>query len=148
MTTADNEVTSDNSVVSQGQCLCGKVKIQATLNKQLGACHCSMCRQWGGGPFLAVTPVGPAKIEGESYIQRFQSSEWAERGFCSACGTHLFYHLLGGEHYVYPAGLFDGSQVEFDHQIFIDEKPAYYDFANNTKNMTGAEVFAQFNNCK
>ena len=29
-------------------------------------------------------------------------------------------------------------------QIFIDEKPAYYDFANKTHNMTGAEVFAQF----
>ena len=29
-------------------------------------------------------------------------------------------------------------------QIFIDEKPAYYDFANKTKNMTGAEVFAAF----
>ena len=29
-------------------------------------------------------------------------------------------------------------------QIFIDEKPAYYDFANKTHNMTGAEVFAAF----
>ena len=32
----------------------------------------------------------------------------------------------------------------FTSQIFIDEKPAYYDFANQTHNMTGAEVFAAF----
>ncbi len=32
----------------------------------------------------------------------------------------------------------------FSSQIFIDEKPAYYEFANKTHNMTGAEVFAAF----
>ena len=31
-----------------------------------------------------------------------------------------------------------------EHQVFIDEKPDYYSFANETKNMTGAEIFAQF----
>jgi hypothetical protein len=41
--------------------------------------------------------------------------------------------------------LFDGeSQLNFDHQIFIDEKPDYYAFVNETRNMTGAEVFAQY----
>ncbi len=32
----------------------------------------------------------------------------------------------------------------FDHQVFIDQKPAYYEFANQTKNMTGAELFAMY----
>ena len=32
----------------------------------------------------------------------------------------------------------------FVNQIFIDEKPPYYDFANATKTMTGAEVAAAF----
>ena len=42
-----------------------------------------------------------------------------------------------------PAGIFDNSEgLVFDHQIFIDEKPEYYSFANETKNMTGEEVFA------
>ena len=36
------------------------------------------------------------------------------------------------------------SGYAFTSQIFIDEKPAYYDFANKTHNMTGAEVFAAF----
>mgnify|MGYP000675211619 CR=1 FL=1 len=36
------------------------------------------------------------------------------------------------------------DRLKIIHQIFIDEKPAYYCFANETHNMTGAEVFAQF----
>jgi len=44
------------------------------------------------------------------------------------------------------AGIFaDQDGLTFDHQVFIDEKPDYYDFANETHNMTGAEVFARFN---
>ena len=34
--------------------------------------------------------------------------------------------------------------IKFDHQVFIDDKPKYYDFANKTENMTGEEVFASF----
>lgn len=44
-----------------------------------------------------------------------------------------------------PVGIFDGSeQFILDHQIFIEQKPEYYCFANETQNMTGAEVFAMF----
>jgi hypothetical protein len=44
-----------------------------------------------------------------------------------------------------PVGLFDEApEFSFDQQIFIDEKPAYYRFANDTRNMTGAEVFALY----
>ena len=35
----------------------------------------------------------------------------------------------------------DRSDFAFTTQIFIDEKPAYYTFANATKDMTGPEVF-------
>ena len=38
----------------------------------------------------------------------------------------------------------DRGGYAFKSQIFIDEKPGYYEFANQTHNMTGAEVFAAF----
>ena len=38
----------------------------------------------------------------------------------------------------------DREGFTFTMQIFTDEKPAYYEFANKTKTMTGAEVFAAF----
>lgn len=75
----------------------------------------------------------------------FQSSDWAERGFCRACGSHLFYRLRQNGQYILPVGLLeDGASWKFDHQVFIDEKPDFYAFANETNDMTGAEMFAKF----
>jgi hypothetical protein len=43
------------------------------------------------------------------------------------------------------AGLFqDGVEFEFTEQISIDQKPNYYEFANQTVNLTEAEVLAKF----
>lgn len=133
-------------MMGQGKCLCGAVKITAkTVNESLGACHCSMCRKWTGGPFFAVDSGTEVVFEGKEFIQSYNSSAWAERGFCKQCGTHLFYKLKEKSQYIVSVGLLDNiTNYNFDHQIFIDEKPAYYSFANKTENMTGAEVFAKF----
>ncbi len=129
-----------------GSCLCGAVGIVAkTMANSVGVCHCSYCRKWTGGPFLAVDCGTDVTFEGEENITTFDSSEWAERGFCKKCGSHLFYRLKETNQYIMPAGLFDNDEVfVLDHQIFIEEKPSYYSFANETTNMTGEEVFAQF----
>ena len=129
----------------KGGCLCGAVEVEAISgNTNAGACHCNICRRWGGGPLMAVDCGLDVSFSNEDSITRYASSDWAERGFCSACGTHLFYHLKGKGQYIMPAGLFADaeSSLTFDHQIFIEEKPGYYAFANDTHNMTGAEVFA------
>ena len=104
-----------------------------------------MCRKWTGGPLLAIEGGNDIDFEGSESISVFSSSEWAERGFCSKCGSNLFYRLKKEGHYSVPVGLLDGDEnLVFEHQIFIDEKPSFYSFANETKNMTGAEVFAQY----
>lgn len=129
-----------------GSCLCGAVRLKAAIaSDSVDACHCSMCRQWGGGPFMALECDGEVQIEGEEHVSTFASSEWAERGFCKQCGTHLFYRLREQHHYAFPVGLFgDAQQWRFKSQIFVDEKPSWYAFANDTKNLTGEEVFALF----
>lgn len=84
-------------------------------------------------------------FEGGEYISVFDSSQWADRGFCSKCGSHLFYRLKEGQQYMMPVGLFDDdSDLIFESQVFIDAKPHYYNFSDETKNMTGDELFAQF----
>ncbi len=84
-------------------------------------------------------------FKGEDKISIFNSSEWAERGFCSQCGSHLFYRLKANDQYFVPAGLFEHNEsFVFDQQVFIDNKPSYYNFSNNTHDMTEAEVFAAF----
>ena len=137
---------SNQTNVNQGSCLCGAVNIYATkINHHLAACHCSMCRKWGGAALLVVECDSDVSFSGEENIGVYQSSEWAERGFCQKCGSHLFYRLKDKSHYYIPVGIFDNSEgFVFDTQVFIDEKPEYYSFANETKNMTGAELFAQF----
>jgi hypothetical protein len=135
-----------NELEKQGSCLCGAVKVSAkTKNNNVDACHCNMCRKWTGGPLLAIQCDGDVNFEGDDNISVFNSSEWAERGFCSKCGTHLFYRLKEQNHYALPVGLLDDEEsFVLELQIFIDEKPSFYSFANKTKNMTGEEVFAEY----
>ena len=130
----------------QGACLCGAVSLSITVNShEVDVCHCHMCRTWGGGPLLAVECDGQVNMRGEENVGVYASSDWAERGFCRQCGTHLFYRLKKGGHYAIPTGLIDnGEPWMLKQQIFIDEKPATYSFAETTQMMTGAEVMAAF----
>lgn len=89
--------------------------------------------------------VMPLPYEGQQNITVYNSSDWAERGFCSRCGSHLFYRLKESGEYYMPVGLFDSmDHFSFDHQVFIDEKPDFYRFANKTEELTGDEVFARY----
>ena len=93
---------------------------------------------------MAVDCGTEVTFAGEENITVFNSSDWAERGFCSKCGSHLFYRLKGNGQYIMPVGLFpDGQALSFDHQVFIEQKPQYYSFENKTHDMTGAELFAK-----
>lgn len=58
------------------------------------------------------------------------------------CGTHLFYRLKKEDFYALSAGLFkESAEWPFTLQVFVDEKPGNYEFANETQKMTGREVF-------
>lgn len=132
-----------------GKCLCGAVRYTAELSaSELAACHCGMCRRWTGGPFLSVGS-SDVRWEGEDYITTYRSSSWAERGFCSVCGSTLFYRVTaagshqGREHVAF--GTLD-DQLGFDMilEFFIDQKPEGYAFAGDRKRLTEEEVLAVF----
>jgi hypothetical protein len=128
----------------KGQCLCGAVAFTVPESREIGVCHCGYCRRWGGGPMLAVHCGTEVQFTGAEQIGVFASSEWAERAFCTRCGTHLYYKLLAtGEHFI-PAGTFESEAFELASQIYIDKKPAYYDFANSTPMLTEQQVMAQY----
>ncbi len=129
----------------KGSCLCGKIELTAEeMNTELGACHCSMCRKWSAGPFFAVDCGSNVKIESKDFLGVYNSSDWGERTFCKNCGTNLYYRLKEANAFHVSAELFDKTDLNFTHQIFIEEKPSYYNFSDKTKNMTGAEVFALY----
>jgi hypothetical protein len=129
----------------KGHCLCGSIKIETPNNQNMSACHCGMCRRWGGGPMMSIHCGSDVSVEGADKIKTFQSSAWAERAFCSQCGTHLYYRLIPTNEYILSIGLFqDGPEFQFREQIFIDRKPSNYEFANATATLTEAEIFAKF----
>jgi hypothetical protein len=126
----------------EGKCICGAVSITANDATDVSVCHCGMCRRWGGGPLLAIHCGADVEIAGADDVTVFNSSDWAERGFCKGCGTHLFYRLKANNEYFIPAGLFqDQADFKIKGQIFIDKKPSYYEFANETPALTEEEVF-------
>ena len=129
-----------------GGCLCGKVRYQTTKPVEaISVCHCDMCRRWNGGPALAFECENAVEFEGEDQIVHYRSSDWAERAFCGTCGSNLYYRLVESGFIGLNAGtLDDQTGLVLESQIFIDEKPEFYSFANKTKMMTGEEVFALY----
>ncbi len=134
------------TIVAKGTCLCGAVSVNAnTVSTKFGACHCNMCRNWGGGPLLATECGTDVTFGGEESIAVYDSSDWAERGFCKLCGTHLFYRLKEAKTYHIPVGLFPNlGDMTFSTQVFIDSKPDWYSFTADTHNLTGEELFAMY----
>ena len=131
---------------AKASCLCGSVKISAKeVNPKFTVCHCDTCRTWGGAPFFAVHCGTNVEIEGSEKIKMYASSSWASRGFCSDCGTHLFYKLKKSGEYNMPVGIFKNlKSLEMDMQYFSDQRPDYYCFSNKTKEMTSAEIMEYF----
>lgn len=129
-----------------GKCLCGEVSVTATSeHAAFGACHCPTCRKWGGGPLLAVECKTEVSWTGEGHIGVYESSDWAERGFCKRCGTHLFYRLKAGGFHALPLGLFNDAQgLTLEQEVFIDAKPEGYVFAGEREKLTGEQLFAAF----
>jgi hypothetical protein len=130
----------------EGRCLCGAVTVRATPRRpHVEACHCTMCRRWGGIAFVGVQCGREVAIGGDEHVVRYRSSEWAERGFCGVCGSSLFYRYLPLDNHSFTAGLFpDDALLPLNAEIFIDEKPAYYAFDADSEQLTGPEVMARF----
>ncbi len=127
------------------QCLCGRVTFTVTPHDlDVGVCHCAMCRRWTAGAFMALH-CEDVDIPENDALGVYRSSDWAERGFCKECGTPLFWRTHDHSMYAVSATAVEISEgLRLATEIFIEEKPQYYAFANDTRKMTGAEVMAMF----
>jgi hypothetical protein len=126
-----------------GRCLCGAVTFSAEhVETEHHACHCGMCRRWSGGSGFLGASCERVTFPRSEHLGRFASSEWAERGFCTACGTTLFYFLKPTQSYTMSVGAFDDpSAFRLVREIFIDRKPNGYAFAGDHERWTEAETF-------
>lgn len=132
-----------STVAVAGHCLCNAVTFTAQVYPHVHVCHCGMCRRLCGGPAFALRAES-IKFTGEDQIARYESSDWARRGFCKVCGGNLFYELREGGHTALLAGALDEQSAEsaglFLHgEIFVDDKPPFYDFAGDHERLTGKQ---------
>ncbi len=75
-----------------GACLCGQVHYTiSSAPTTVCICHCSICRRSVGAPAVAWATFPRAAFVVEGTVSWYQSSSHARRGFCSACGTSLFF---------------------------------------------------------
>lgn len=79
-----------------GGCQCGAVRYRVTGGLgRANLCHCRMCQRATGNAFAPLVTALGTVFEGTP--ARFASSNVAERGFCAACGTALFYAPIGSD---------------------------------------------------
>jgi hypothetical protein len=116
-----------------GSCLCGAVTFEVTAPlRGPDACHCTQCRRQSGH-FWASTDVARSdlNIQGSAKITWFQSSDKVRRGFCSVCGSVLFWDPIRRDFMGVAMGAFDpptGTRLAV--HIFVAEKGDYYDIAD------------------
>jgi len=82
---------------TRGMCQCGAVRYRIAAGPSLETlCGCRMCQRASGNFLSAFYQVPDAAVTWETDPQIFRSSDVAERGFCAACGTPLFFREIGG----------------------------------------------------
>ena len=115
-----------------GGCQCGAVRYR--LEAPPGGatiCHCRMCQKAGGAPFMVFASVGlDAFVVTHGRLAKFASSEIAERGFCSACGTPLTWEGKGADHVSFTTGSLDEPEaVEIVGQLGVESRVHWLDKA-------------------
>ncbi len=120
----------------KGSCLCGGIRFK--INGKLGAndaCHCNQCRKWSGH-YLATVEVQPSQLEidGEEQIGWYYSSSKVRRGFCSKCGSALFFDPLDKDKHDWigiAMGTVDApTKMRLSRHIFVAEKGDYYEITD------------------
>jgi hypothetical protein len=117
----------------KGSCLCGAVRleVEGKLEHAPEACHCSQCRRQTGHFFVGVNVRRKAlSVYGGDKITWYRSSEKVERGFCSVCGSVLFWkpEMEGYEFTSIAMGMFDlPTGLRMAKHSFVRDKGDYYE---------------------
>lgn len=116
-----------------GSCLCGKVRfhVEGDLTDP-NACHCTMCRKHSGHFGASVeVPRTALTIDDNESLTWFRSSKKVRRGFCSTCGSSLFWDPIHADWTAISMGAFDApTHATLALHIFVADKGDYYEIAD------------------
>jgi hypothetical protein len=117
----------------KGSCLCGAVRFEVTGElPEPDACHCSQCRKVSGHYWASTdVPQSDVRIEGEDKVSWYQSSEKVRRGFCSVCGSALFWDPVHRDWIAIAMGAFEApTGTRLGKHIFVADKGDYYEIGD------------------
>lgn len=117
----------------EGSCLCGAVRFTATGSlRGVVYCHCSQCRKQTGHYYAATNVADDdLAIRGAENITWYEASSYAKRGFCSVCGSALFWKRNEAEEISVMAGAFEQpTGLKGESHIFTVDKGDYYDITD------------------
>ena len=117
----------------RGSCLCGTCayEVHGPLRNVI-ACHCTQCRKQTGH-YLAASSAQLAnfKLLKADALRWYRASPQARRGFCSHCGSTLFWQADGREEISIAAGSLDGpTGLTIEGHISCADRGDYYTIPN------------------
>jgi hypothetical protein len=78
-----------------GGCLCGGIRFEVEEpTKWCAHCHCSLCRRAHGAGYVTWFGCDLDRFRitaGDDLVRWYRSTPQARRGFCSVCGSTLFF---------------------------------------------------------
>lgn len=114
----------------KGSCLCGGVRYTAVGPiDDVVACHCRQCQKTSGF-HVAMTrlPLQNFRLDKSETLKWYQSSNEAERGFCTRCGGNLFWKPTGKNLISITAGTLDQpTGLKLRENIFTEFAGDYYE---------------------
>ncbi len=118
----------------KGSCLCGKVAF--TIAGDLtppNACHCGQCRKQSGHLWASsVTHQDNLSFTADETLRWYRASDIAKRGFCSACGSFLFWQHNDEDTIAISVGSLDEpTGLKLAQHIFVADKGDYYDIQDD-----------------
>lgn len=123
-----------------GGCSCGKIRWSHPGPKTSNLlCHCDECRRGVAGAFSAVMGLATDQLKVEGPWQDYRYTSASSRGFCSECGTRLWFrsNLWSGDTYV-NVGTLDNPQAYVpDSHVVYGEKICWATPADGVAVTTG-----------
>ncbi len=128
---------------AHGGCFCGAVRFSANLpSKWCAHCHCSMCRKTHGAGYVTWAGFDESQVmvsRGEDKVSWFDSSEEAQRGFCSNCGSSMFFRSQrwAGELHIALGCINDKIDRQPQANVFFDQHVGWMPIDSTLKQVDG-----------
>ena len=131
---------SEDLLEVRGGCYCGAVRFRASeVRPQLSECHCSMCRKQSGHRYaVAEGKTSRTVCEGADKITWFRASPEGARGFCSVCGSTLFWKSSEEDFCgILAAAIDEPNGLVLARHIFVESKGGYYEITDDLPQFEG-----------